>query len=79
MTIPTAPDLARTEYRAWADHMVSQGIAEAAAWRNFAAWAEEDRYFSLEEELTGLAAAGFTAPSCLWQHRPAAVLGAAKG
>lgn len=76
VTVPAEPEAARATYREWVGHMVACGISEADAWRNFDAWAEEDRYFSLEEELQALATAGFTHPQCLYRRGPATVTGA---
>ncbi len=62
-----------SSYRGWADHMVAQGIAEARAWQHFEEWAEEDTYFSLEQEIEAVSAAGFVA-TCVWQKGPMAVV-----
>jgi tRNA (cmo5U34)-methyltransferase len=51
----------------WAAHMGAQGIPEADARGHFAAWAKEDRYFSLEEELAALRRAGFAEVECAWR------------
>ena len=60
-------------YRGWADHMVAHGIAEARAWQHFEEWAEEDTYFSLEQEIDAVRAAGFVA-TCMWEEGPMAVV-----
>src|SRR5438093_564213 len=73
VTIPREPDAAAAAYRRWADHMVTNGIPETEAWRNFDSWGSEDRYFSLEEELAALGSAGFQEPECLWRLGPATV------
>jgi hypothetical protein len=72
ITMPTDEEPRRATYRAWADHQVASGIAEAQAWAHFEAWSGEDRYFSLEEELAALTEAGFQA-TCIWQAGPATV------
>ena len=76
VTIPREPDAAAAAYRRWADHMVTSGIPETEAWRNFDSWGSEDRYFSLEEELAALGSAGFQEPECFWRLGPATVFGA---
>ena len=73
--IPADPAAGAAEYRAWADHQVASGIAEEEAWAHFEEWAEEDRYFSLEEELGALAEAGFE-PECTWRLAPSTVIAA---
>ena len=60
-------------YREWADHMVAHGITEARAWQHFEEWAEEDTYFSLEQEVEAVSTAGFVA-TCVWQGGPMAVV-----
>ncbi len=45
--------------RDWYAHMARHGIGEAEADRHFAAWAAEDHYVPLPDELALLAAAGF--------------------
>lgn len=72
-TMPVEPEARDATYRAWADHMVASGIEEADAWRHFDAWAEEDTYLPLEDELAAMAAAGFEA-ECTWRHRHMAVV-----
>ncbi len=77
VTIPADPTGHRATYRQWADHLVSSGIAEERAWEHFAEWAGEDRYFSLEEELTALRSVGFRA-ECPWRLGPATMTVAIK-
>jgi tRNA (cmo5U34)-methyltransferase len=73
ITIPTeAPRQARL-YRDWADHLVANGIDERRAWQHFDEWSDEDRYFSIEQELAALAAAGLE-PSVPWRLGPATVM-----
>lgn len=77
VTIPGDPAGRRLIYRQWADHLVASGIPEERAWQHFAEWAGEDRYFSLEEELTALRSVGFRA-DCPWRLGPATVTVATK-
>jgi ubiquinone/menaquinone biosynthesis C-methylase UbiE len=65
-------------YRAWEAFMGSHGISPAEAQRHFAAWAEEDRYFSIAEELRMLSEAGFPFPDCFWKQGAFAVYGGYK-
>jgi tRNA (cmo5U34)-methyltransferase len=57
----------------WASHMGEHGIAEPEARGHFAAWAGEDRYFPLDEELAALRRAGFGEVDCVWRRGPQAV------
>ncbi len=66
-TMPAEPTARDATWRAWADHMVGQGIAEDRAFQHFEEWAEEDTYFPLEEELATVVAAGFDA-ECVWRE-----------
>ncbi len=75
--MPLDPAERSSLYRGWADHMVARGIAEARAWEHFEEWAEDDTYFSLEQEIEALDAAGFTA-TCVWQEGPMAVVVSAR-
>ena len=65
-------------YRTWEAFMESTGIPPAEAKRHFAAWAKEDRYFSIAAELTMLADAGFPFPDCFWKQGPFALYGGYK-
>ena len=76
-TMPPDPAARRAEYEAWAAHLVSCGIAEEAAYSHFAEWADEDTYFSVEDELAALTDAGFDA-ACLWRVVPVTVIRAAR-
>jgi tRNA (cmo5U34)-methyltransferase len=73
ITIPLEPGPGRASYRRWAAHLVASGIEEGRAFGHFEDWSGEDRYFSLDEELALLAAAGL-APSCAWRLDPATVM-----
>ena len=48
--------------------MAEHGITEAEARGHFAAWADEDRYFPLDEELAALRRAGFAEVECIWRR-----------
>ena len=66
-TMPAEPAASEAIWRAWADHMVRQGIAEERAFQHFEEWSDEDTYFPLPEELAAVAAAGFDA-ECVWRE-----------
>jgi tRNA (cmo5U34)-methyltransferase len=71
--------LADAEYfHAWETFMGSAGITPEEARGHFAAWATEDRYFSITAELTMLAEAGFPFPDCYWKQGPFAIYGGYK-
>ena len=72
-TMPAESAAREATWRAWAGHMVRQGIEERRAFEHFAEWAEEDTYFPLEEELAAFAAAGFDA-RCVWREAGMAVV-----
>lgn len=76
-TMPPEPAARQAEYEAWAAHLVSCGIAEEAAYGHFAEWADEDTYFSVEDELAALTDAGFDA-ACLWRVVPVTVIKATR-
>lgn len=76
--VPADGDGRRETFRLWADHQVACGIPEERAWANFEAWAEEDTYFSIEEETSALEAAGF-AVEVAWHDGPMSVLVGRKG
>jgi len=78
VTMPAEPDARDAAYSAWADHMGESGIERKRAFAHFAEWAEEDRYFSLEEELAAMRGAGFEAER-VWHEGPMAVLVGRKG
>ncbi len=77
-TMPAEPAAAEATWRAWAEHMVAQGIEERRAFEHFEEWSEEDTYFPLEDELVAVAAAGFDA-ECVWQEAGIAVVVGRKG
>lgn len=69
------PTLRAHGFNQWARLMGEHGISLEAAHRHFKEWAEEDRYFSLHEEFTALAKAGFQGPECFWRRGPMAIYG----
>jgi tRNA (cmo5U34)-methyltransferase len=71
--IAADPRLNALAFRRWAAGMAEHGIGEAEARGHFAAWADEDRYFSLEEELAALRRAGFAEVDCPWRRGANAV------
>ena len=72
-TIPLAASLAADTYTRWAAHLVANGDTEEQAYARFDEWAEEDRYFSIEQELDMMRAAGFDAVEVLWRAGPTSV------
>ena len=73
VTIPESDPERSEHYTEWANHLQAEGIDRARAHEHFAEWAEEDTYFSLEQELDALARAGFR-PSCVWRAGPSTLL-----
>jgi tRNA (cmo5U34)-methyltransferase len=57
----------------WAARMAEHGISAGEARDHFAAWADEDRYFPLDEELAALRRAGFAEVECFWRRNTSAV------
>ncbi len=53
--------------------MGDHGITDLEAHGHFAAWADEDRYFPLEAELSALRQAGFDEVECFWRRGLSAV------
>jgi ubiquinone/menaquinone biosynthesis C-methylase UbiE len=74
-TVSADPVLAAQTFDAWAAAMGAHGIDDATARGHFADWAQEDRYFSLHEELGALARAGFAHPECFWRRAPQTIYG----
>jgi tRNA (cmo5U34)-methyltransferase len=60
-------------FERWAARMADHGITDAEAHGHFAAWAEEDRYFPLEAELSALREAGFAEVECFWRRESSAI------
>lgn len=66
-TMPREPAAREATWRAWADHLMSHGIAEQRAFEHFEEWSGEDTYFPLEDELAAVEASGFAA-ECVWRE-----------
>lgn len=64
------PRLRALTFDRWAARMAEHGITDAEARGHFAAWAGEDRYFPLDEELAALRRAGFAEVECFWRRGP---------
>lgn len=67
------PRLNALTFQRWAERMAEHGITEAEARDHFAAWADEDRYFPLDEELAALRRAGFAEVECFWRRGATAI------
>jgi tRNA (cmo5U34)-methyltransferase len=67
------PRLNALTFDRWAAHMAEQGITDAEARGHFAAWAGEDRYLPLDDELAALRRAGFAEVECFWRRGPTAI------
>jgi tRNA (cmo5U34)-methyltransferase len=77
--IADGPRLNALAFRRWAAGMAEHGISADEARRHFAAWADEDRYFPLDEELAALRRAGFAEVDCVWRRGGTAVCCALRG
>jgi tRNA (cmo5U34)-methyltransferase len=77
--ITEGPRLNALVFRRWAARMAEHGITEDEARGHFAAWADEDRYFPLDEELAALRRAGFAEVECFWRRNASAICGALRG
>ena len=77
VNMPADADEAHSLYSFWARHQVANGIPEEEAWAHFDAWAGEDTYLPLEDELGALRAAGFDAAR-VWNEGPVGVVVARK-
>jgi tRNA (cmo5U34)-methyltransferase len=71
--ISSGPRLNALTFERWAAAMAEHGIEPGEARGRFAAWADEDRYFPLDEELAALRRAGFAEVECFWRRGPSAV------
>jgi tRNA (cmo5U34)-methyltransferase len=71
--ITDGPRLNALTFERWAARMAEHGIAEAEAVGHFTAWAAEDRYFPLDEELAALRRAGFAEVECFWRSGGTAI------
>jgi tRNA (cmo5U34)-methyltransferase len=66
--------LGRLVFDRLAARMGDHGITDAEARGHLAAWADEDRYFPLEAELSALREAGFDEVECFWRRGLSAVI-----
>jgi tRNA (cmo5U34)-methyltransferase len=71
--ITEGPRLHALVFERWAAGMAEHGISAAEARDHFAAWADEDRYFPLDEELAALRRAGFAEVECFWRRAASAI------
>jgi len=71
--ITESPRLNALMFVRWAARMARHGIADAEARDHFAAWAREDRYFPLDDELDALRRAGFAEVECFWRRGGTAI------
>jgi tRNA (cmo5U34)-methyltransferase len=60
-------------FQRWAAGRAEHGIEEGEARGRFAAWADEARYFPLDEELGALRRAGFAEVECFWRRGASAI------
>jgi tRNA (cmo5U34)-methyltransferase len=65
--------LNRLVFDRMAARMGQHGITDAEARSHFAAWADEDRYFPLDAELSALRDAGFDEVECFWRRGLSAI------
>jgi tRNA (cmo5U34)-methyltransferase len=72
--LPETGPLAEPLRRRWSAHLVASGDTEEQAYARFADWAREDRYFSVDEEVAAIKAAGFVAIDVRWRLGPTAVV-----
>jgi 2-polyprenyl-3-methyl-5-hydroxy-6-metoxy-1,4-benzoquinol methylase len=75
--VSSDPRLAELARQRWHDHLRAS-YSEAETQGYFAAWQQEDVYFTLEQELAMVRAAGF-APDVVWRDAPFAVIAARRG
>lgn len=71
--ITEGPRLRALTFDRWAAGMAEHGITRAEAAGRFSAWAAEDRYFPLDEELAALRRAGFAEVECFWRRGGSAI------
>jgi len=77
--VTEGPRLNALVFDRWAARMAEHGITDADARGHFAAWADEDRYFPLDEELAALRRAGFAEVECFWRRGSSAICCGLKG
>jgi tRNA (cmo5U34)-methyltransferase len=71
--ITDGPRLNALTFDRWAARMAEHGMTDSEARGHFAAWAAEDRYFPLDEELAALRRAGFAEVECFWRRGSSAI------
>jgi tRNA (cmo5U34)-methyltransferase len=71
--ITESPRLNALMFDRWAAGMCEHGVTEAEARDHFAAWAKEDRYLPLDDELAALRRAGFAEVECFWRRGGSAI------
>jgi tRNA (cmo5U34)-methyltransferase len=71
--VTEGPRLSRLLFQRMAARMADHGITHSEAHAHFASWADEDRYFPLEAELTALREAGFDEVECFWRRELSAI------
>jgi len=72
--ITEGPRLNALVFDRWSARMREHGITDAGARDHFAAWAREDRYFPLDEELAALRRAGFAEVESFWRRGGTAII-----
>jgi tRNA (cmo5U34)-methyltransferase len=72
--IPADAPLKERAMRRWADHLVAGGDTRDEAFARFDTWLKEERYFSVEEELTFIRDAGFRGCDVVFRSGPLAVV-----
>lgn len=72
--LPAAQPLRTRASRRWVEHMMAGGDTEAEALARIARWEEDERYFSIDEELAFARAGGFECVDVRWRKGPLAVL-----
>ena len=77
-TLPLDKNLRSATYGVWTEFMKSGGMTEDEVQGHFKDWSKEDTYFSLAEEFSALASAGFQHPECVWRNGPMTVFGGSK-
>jgi tRNA (cmo5U34)-methyltransferase len=76
--VPASKALSAPLMERWAAHLVAHGDTREQAFARFEQWAQEDRYFGVDEELDLLREAGFGAAEVRWRLGPITVFVARK-
>jgi tRNA (cmo5U34)-methyltransferase len=77
-TLDSAEPTHTVMLRYWMNFMANHGIPAEDARNHFAAWANEDTYQHIFDELNVLSQAGFPHPEVYWREGPFAVYGGIK-